>query len=80
MNFLVYGAHPKTVHATYTIYVWRNEDRSPNAKDLSRMCRNANNVRKTHLLAEFGENDDLVITKLEWDGMRKVEKRDFDVF
>ena len=67
MHFLAYGAHPKTVHASYTIYVWRNENgKKPNANDISRMCRNANNVRKTHLLVEFDENDQIDITKLEW--------------
>ena len=71
MHFLAYGAHPKTVHASYTIYVWRNEKRKPNATDISRMCRNANNVRKTHLLVEFDDNDQIDITKLEWGNRKK---------
>ena len=68
-------SNSKFFNIVYTIYVWRNKNRPPNANDISRMCRNANNVKKVHLLIEFEENERLNITKLEWGGVRKTNKK-----
>jgi len=72
MHYLAYCTNPQTAHATFTIYVWRNDTSPPTDRNLAAMCRSANYIRKDHVLVTFNDLQ-MKFRKLVWNG-DKVRK------